>query len=64
MDDDKDKFEIDCMFHLSKEEWQDLRSKNLTSSWGGRRTIPYAFTEQYYVSHSDKCLKTLKYQYI
>ena len=33
------------MFQLSKEEFEILRSKNATSSWGGRRTLPYAFTE-------------------
>ena len=23
-----------------------MKSQNVTSSWGGRRTLPYAFTEQ------------------
>jgi hypothetical protein len=26
-------------------EWENLKSQNATSSWGGRRKIPYAFTE-------------------
>ena len=34
------------MFQLSKDEFTDLRSQIVTSSWGGRRTAPYAFTEQ------------------
>lgn len=34
------------MFQLTDEEYSNLRSKNLTSSWGGRRYNPYAFTEQ------------------
>ncbi|PZX53299.1 ORF6N domain-containing protein [Algoriphagus chordae] len=34
------------MFQLSEEEWQNLKSQNVTSSWGGRRTPPYVFTEQ------------------
>jgi len=35
------------MFHLSKEEFDNLRSHFGTSSdWGGRRYPPYAFTEQ------------------
>jgi hypothetical protein len=35
------------MFQLSEDEWQILRSQIVTSSsWGGRRTAPYAFTEQ------------------
>ena len=40
------KFDADFRFKLSKEEWSNLKSKILTPSWGGRRTIPYAFTEQ------------------
>ena len=34
------------MFQLTKEEWSDLRRKNSTSSWGGNRYPPRAFTEQ------------------
>ena len=35
------------MFRLSKEEFNDLRSQfGTSSSWGGRRYPPYAFTEQ------------------
>ncbi len=33
------------MFQLTKEEWTDLRSHFATSSWGGRRSEPFAFTE-------------------
>ena len=41
------RFPDDFMFQLSKEEFADLRSQNVMSSeWGGRRTPPYAFTEQ------------------
>ena len=36
----------DFMFRLTKEEFDDLRCKNFTSSWGGSRYLPYAFTEQ------------------
>ena len=39
----------DFMFQLTKEEIQNLRCKNFTSSlnnYGGRRYMPYAFTEQ------------------
>jgi len=36
----------DFMFQLTKEEYGILRSKNATSSRGGRRYLPYAFTEQ------------------
>ena len=33
------------MFQLTDEEFQNLRSQFATSSWGGRRYPPYAFTE-------------------
>ncbi|MHC4211830.1 MAG: ORF6N domain-containing protein [Planctomycetota bacterium] len=42
----KDRFPDDFMFQLSIEEFDNLRSQNVTSSWGGRRYRPYAFTEQ------------------
>ena len=40
-----EKFDDDFRFQLSLEEFQNLRSKILTSSWGGARYLPYAFTE-------------------
>jgi hypothetical protein len=41
------RFPQDFMFQLSNEECAILRSQIATSrSWGGRRTPPYAFTEQ------------------
>ena len=42
------KFEGDeFMFRLTKTEFDEiLRCKNFTSSWGGSRYTPYAFTEQ------------------
>lgn len=43
----KAKFEgDDFMFQLTKDEWENLRCKNFTSSWGGSRYLPLAFTEQ------------------
>ena len=43
----KAKFEgDDFMFQLTKDEWKNLRCKNFTSSWGGSRYLPLAFTEQ------------------
>src|SRR6185503_16569160 len=37
----------DFMFQLTGEEFNDLKSQFVTSSWGGmRRALPYAFTEQ------------------
>ena len=41
-----DRFPADFMFQLTKQEFDDLRSQTVTSSWGGRRYPPYAFTEQ------------------
>lgn len=34
------------MFQLTDREFTILRSQIVTSSWGGRRVLPYAFTEQ------------------
>ena len=39
------RFPADFMFQLTKEEYEVLRSQNVTSSWGGRRYMPYVFTE-------------------
>ena len=41
-----EKFDDDFMFQLTKSEFENLISKKSTSSWGGRRKLPYAFTEQ------------------
>ncbi len=49
-------FPEDFMFRLTANEWseileqvrydaQNLTSQNVISSWGGRRKLPYAFTE-------------------
>ena len=40
------KFDEDFTFQLTKEEFSNLMSKNLTSSWGGRRKPPRVYTEQ------------------
>ncbi|MFH1709906.1 MAG: ORF6N domain-containing protein [bacterium] len=40
------RFPEDFMFRLTVEEFNDLRSQIVISSWGGRRYFPYAFTEQ------------------
>jgi len=52
----RERFPEDFMFQLTKEEAEDLRCQTGTSSsgsrtdassgWGGRRYLPYAFTEQ------------------
>ena len=39
------RFPEDFMFQLTSEEFKILKSQNATSSWGGRRKLPYAFTE-------------------
>ncbi len=41
-----ERFPHDFMFQLSKEEFENLISQNVTSKWGGVRKMPYAFTEQ------------------
>ncbi|MBI3597783.1 MAG: ORF6N domain-containing protein [Nitrospirae bacterium] len=42
----QERFPDDFMFQLSKAEFSILRSQFVTSSWGGRRYSPFAFTEQ------------------
>lgn len=54
----RDRFPEDFMFQLSVTEFdnlmsqfvisknEDLKSQNVISNWGGRRKLPYAFTEQ------------------
>lgn len=39
------RFPADFMFQLTNKEWEELKSHFATSSWGGRRTAPFAFTE-------------------
>ncbi len=39
------RFPEDFMFQLTADEFSILKSQFATSSWGGRRTMPYAFTE-------------------
>lgn len=42
-----ERFPEDFMFQLSRQEFGDLKSQIVISSWGGiRRATPYAFTEQ------------------
>ena len=41
-----ERFPDDFMFELTPEEWQNLRTQFATSSWGGTRYPPFAFTEQ------------------
>ena len=43
-----ERFDDDFRFQLTKEEFDaiNLMWKNSTSSWGGTRKLPYAFTEQ------------------
>ncbi|MVN20270.1 ORF6N domain-containing protein [Mucilaginibacter arboris] len=41
----KERFPEDFMFQLDKVEWENLKSQVVISSYGGRRTLPYVFTE-------------------
>ena len=55
------RFPEDFMFQLTKDEFESLKSQIATSSWGGRRTMPYVFTEQGVamlssVLHSDRAI--------
>jgi hypothetical protein len=39
------RFPSDFMFELTPDEFTSLRSQIVTSSWGGTRYLPFAFTE-------------------
>lgn len=41
-----ERFPEDFMFELTRQEFNNLRSQIVTSSWGGSRYLPMAFTEQ------------------
>jgi hypothetical protein len=41
-----DRFPDDFLIRLTQAELRILRSQSVISSWGGRRHLPYAFTEQ------------------
>lgn len=42
-----DRFPDDFIFQLNRDEWNSiLKCKNFTSSWGGKRKLSFAFTEQ------------------
>ncbi len=46
MNRNKDRFPEDFVFQLNDDEYENLKSQFVTSSWGGiRRAKPYAFTE-------------------
>jgi len=40
-----DRFPLEFMFQLTQTEYDNLKSQFVTSSWGGRRKLPYVFTE-------------------
>ena len=42
----RERFPTDFKFQMTNQELAILRSQSVTSSWGGRRSAPYAFTEQ------------------
>jgi hypothetical protein len=57
-----ERFPIEFMFQLNDSDMEILRSQSVTSSWGGRRSLPYAFTEQGVamlsaVLHSETAIK-------
>ena len=40
-----ERFPVDFMFQLILDEVKNLKSQIVTSSWGGRRKLPFVFTE-------------------
>ena len=41
-----DRFPEDFCFQLNSEEFKNLRFQNVTSNYGGRRYLPYVYTEE------------------
>ena len=39
------RFPSDFMFQLTNKEFENLISQSVTSTWGGTRKLPFAFTE-------------------
>ena len=57
------RFPMNFRFQLTTEEMNNLKSQIVTSSWGGTRKLPYAFTEPGIaqlssVLHSEKAIET------
>jgi hypothetical protein len=57
------RFPLDFMFQLTELEFKNLKSQTATSSWGGTRKLPFAFTEHGVlmlssVLKSDKAIQT------
>lgn len=57
------RFPDDFMFEVSKDDFDNLISQTVTSSWGGTRKLPFAFTEHGVmmlssVLRSDKAIQT------
>ena len=57
-----ERFPEDFMFQLTAKEFENLKSQFATSSWGGRRKLPFAFTEHGVlmlssVLNSDRAIK-------
>jgi hypothetical protein len=57
------RFPLDFMFQLTELEFKNLKSQTATSSWGGTRKLPNAFTEHGVlmlssVLKSDKAIQT------
>ena len=57
------RFPKDFMFQLNEIEFHNMKSQFATSSWGGKRKLPFAFTEHGVlmlssVLNSDKAIQT------
>ena len=39
------RFPEEFMFQVTSEEWNNLKTQFATSSWGGKRKLPFVFTE-------------------
>ena len=50
-----DRFPLDFMFQLTEKEYENLMSQFATSSWGGRRKMPYAYGT--WCAHAFECIE-------
>ena len=55
----RNRFPADFLFELTAKEFANLKMQFASSSWGGRRTLPFAFTERdgYYQSRNAAPLR-------
>ena len=54
------RFPPDFMFQITQEEFDSLKSQIVTSSWGGTRKLPNAYTEQGLATAIDMNIRVMR----